>query len=139
MKTILIENIKDIDKAAEKFLEIIQKPQVIAFIGEMGAGKTTFIKAICKALGVTDTVNSPTFAIINEYETQANKPIFHFDLYRLENPEEVLDIGFEDYLFSGNWCFIEWPSIAEHYLPEQHIKVEIEALENGDRQLSINI
>ena len=139
MKTIIIEDINGIDKAAEEFLDIIPQPRVLAFIGEMGAGKTTFIKAVCKALGTIDTVNSPTFAIINEYETENKKPIFHFDLYRLEQPEEVLDIGFEDYLFSGNWCFIEWPKIAERYLPEQHVKVEIKEIESGKRQVSIDI
>ncbi len=139
MKTIIIADINDIDNAAKEFLNIFPQPQIIAFTGEMGAGKTTFIKALCKTLGTMDTVNSPTFAIINEYEIESKKPIFHFDLYRLEQPEEVLDIGFEDYLFSGNWCFIEWPQIAEHYLPEQHVKVEIKEIGSGRRQISIDI
>ena len=136
MKKILIKDIKDIQSSAKDFISQFSEPSVIAFIGEMGAGKTTFIKAICKELDVTDTVNSPTFAIINEYETKNSKSIYHFDLYRMEKPEEVLDIGFEDYLYSGNWCFIEWPEIAERYFPEQVTKVKIEEVEDGQRELT---
>ena len=136
MKKIVIKDIEDIERSAKVFLNQFSEPSVVAFVGEMGAGKTTFIKAICKELEVLDTVNSPTFAIVNEYETQNSKSIYHFDLYRIKKSEEVLDIGFEDYLYSGNWCFIEWPEIAEQYLPEQVAKVKIEEKESGQRELT---
>lgn len=137
MSTIYINNISEIQESAKDFLSHFPKPSVIAFFGEMGAGKTTFIKAICQELGVIDTVNSPTFAIINEYEVEQGKNLYHFDLYRMEKPEEVVDIGFEDYLYSGNWCFIEWPEIAESYFPENLVRVKIEEIENGRRKISI--
>lgn len=136
MKTIAINSLADIQPAAQTFLSHFEEPTVIAFFGDMGAGKTTFIKAICKALGVVDVVNSPTFAIINEYEVKDAKNVFHFDLYRIEKPEEVLDIGFEDYMYSGNWCFIEWPAIAAAYFPENIVRVKIEEVENGARILT---
>ncbi len=136
MNTIFIDDIKDIQKAAVDFLRKFSEPKLIAFWGEMGVGKTTFIKAVCTELGVVDTVNSPTFAIINEYETLKGNLVYHFDLYRIEQSEEVLDIGFEDYLYSGHWCFIEWPEIAEQYFPKDIIKVRIEELEGGKRKIS---
>jgi len=136
MENIRITQLPKIQQAAQQFIEQIKEPAVIAFLGEMGAGKTTFIKAICTELGVIDTVNSPTFAIVNDYETEDGSNIYHFDLYRMEKAEEVLDIGFEDYLYSGKWCFIEWPEIAEKYLPENVIKVKIEEIEKGERLVS---
>jgi tRNA threonylcarbamoyladenosine biosynthesis protein TsaE len=135
MNTIFIENLKDIQTAAKSFLSCFSTPQLIAFYGEMGAGKTTFIKAVCSELGVIDTVNSPTFAIVNEYETNNGQIVYHFDLYRIEDTEELMDIGFEDYLYSKNWCFIEWPQIAEAYFPKTMVKVKIEELENGRRKI----
>jgi len=139
MVTILIDDIKEIQNSAKHFLSHFHTPKIIAFLGEMGAGKTTFIKAICSELGVIDTVNSPTFSIVNEYETSEGKAIYHFDLYRIEQDNEVLDIGFEDYLYSGNWCFIEWPQIAESYLPKEAITVQIEEIENGKRKVTFKI
>jgi tRNA threonylcarbamoyladenosine biosynthesis protein TsaE len=109
-----------------------------AFYGTMGAGKTTFIKSICNQLGVVDTVNSPTFAIINEYATEGENQIHHFDLYRLEKEQELLDIGFEDYLYSNNWNFIEWPEIAEPFFTESVVKVEISEIEDGVREIKIH-
>ena len=135
--TLYIENITDISSTAKAFVDLFSEEKVVAFVGEMGAGKTTFIKAICQELGVVDTVNSPTFALVNEYHTQKNKSIYHFDLYRIEQAEEVQDMGFEDYLFSGNWCFIEWPEIAEAYLPDNLIIAKIKELENGKRKIEI--
>ncbi len=136
MDTIIIENLNKIDESAKQFLSYFSEPQVVAFHGEMGAGKTTFIKAICKQLDVVDVVNSPTFAIVNEYETERNDLVYHFDLYRMENPEEALDIGFEDYLYSGRWCFIEWPEIASQYLPKEIVQIKIEEQEKGKRKVS---
>ena len=136
MTTIDIKSLSDIQEAAKAFLSHFEEPTVLAFFGEMGAGKTTFIKAICEELGVVDIVNSPTFAIVNEYEVKDAKSVFHFDLYRMEKPEEVLDIGFEDYIYSGNWCFIEWPAIAESYFPENIVRVKIEEVENEARILT---
>ena len=135
MEDIYIKRVEDIRESAREFLEAFETPSIVAFIGEMGAGKTTFIKAVCAELGVIDIVNSPTFAIVNDYEGQNGNRIYHFDLYRIEKEEEILDIGFEDYIYSGNWCFIEWPEIAESYFPEHTVKVKIEALETGERIL----
>jgi len=135
MKNINIDGLSELSTAAKVFLKQFNEPKVIAFIGEMGAGKTTFIKALCAELKVIDIVNSPTFAIVNDYETEHNTHVYHFDLYRMDRPEEVEDIGFEDYIYSGNWCFIEWPEIAEKYFPDDIIKVKIEELENRTRQI----
>ncbi len=136
MDAIIIENLSEIDKAAKQFLSYFSEPKVVALYGEMGVGKTTFIKALCKRLGVLDMVNSPTFAIVNEYETEHDNLLYHFDLYRMENPEEALDIGFEDYLYSGRWCFIEWPQIATQYFPKDIVQIKIEELEKGMRKIS---
>ena len=137
MNTLYINSLPEIQETAKDFLKLFNKPTVVAFVGNMGAGKTTFIKAICKELGVLDTVNSPTFAIINDYETSEGGNIYHFDLYRMEKPEEVEEIGFEEYLYSGKWCFVEWPEIAKRYFPNNIVKVKIEEIENGRRQLLI--
>src|SRR5690606_31327712 len=107
--------------------------RVFAFYGSMGAGKTTFIKALCEELGVTETVGSPTFAIINEYKGREGMPIFHFDFYRINKLEEVFDFGYEDYFYSGNLCFIEWPELVESVLPDNTVRLLIEEHENGTR------
>ncbi len=99
--------------------------RIFAFYGEMGAGKTTFIKALCMELGVYDTVNSPTFVLINQYQTKTDEPVFHFDFYRIKKIGEVLDIGYEDYFYSGSYCLIEWPEKIEPLLPEGTVKVSI--------------
>ncbi|HNW77094.1 MAG TPA: tRNA (adenosine(37)-N6)-threonylcarbamoyltransferase complex ATPase subunit type 1 TsaE [Bacteroidales bacterium] len=99
--------------------------RVFAFYGEMGAGKTTFIKALCSELGVTDIIQSPTFAIINEYRRQNGEPVYHFDFYRIKKLEEAYDIGYEDYLYSGCYCFIEWPELIEELLPAGTVRVTI--------------
>ncbi len=135
MNKISITDISFIDKAAQSFLEQNTEPKVVAFYASMGVGKTTFIKALCKALKVEDVVNSPTFAIVNEYTTATDTLIYHFDLYRLEKKQELLDIGFEDYLHGNNWIFIEWPEIAEDFLPENTLRVKISEEENGTRTL----
>lgn len=120
-------------------LDFVQKlgdESIVLFDGEMAAGKTTFIKQICKALGVTDTVSSPTFSIINEYRTDTDKVIYHFDFYRLNSEAEAYAIGAEEYLFSGNLCLIEWPSKAEELLPSNYIRVQIEN-NNGIRSIFV--
>ena len=125
-------------------LEILQKTEphrVYAFEGQMGAGKTTFIKSLCEAMGTMDVVNSPTFAIVNVYDVEQPYcgEVYHFDCYRLKDIREAMDFGAEEYLYSGNYCFIEWPMMMEALLPEETIYITITPQENGDRILSINI
>lgn len=120
------ENTNGLDDAAKLLIDKYPISRVFAFDGQMGAGKTTFIKSICELLGVKDVVNSPTFAIVNVYNTILNESIFHLDLYRLETIEEFFDIGFEDYFYSGSYCFIEWPEKVDEYLPEDVVRVRIE-------------
>ncbi|MBD5321957.1 MAG: tRNA (adenosine(37)-N6)-threonylcarbamoyltransferase complex ATPase subunit type 1 TsaE [Duncaniella sp.] len=139
MKEILIPSIEAIDDAAKEFVAQMGDETVYAFTGEMGAGKTTFINALSRALGVEeDPTGSPTFAIINEYRSDTTAElIYHFDLYRLENLEQAFDIGVEDYLDSGALCLIEWPDRIEDILPDDTVRVNIEVLDNGSRRLTI--
>ena len=129
---IKIQDLAHINEAAKAFVENIGDHTVFAFYGHMGAGKTTFIKAICEALGVDDVITSPTFAIVNEYTAQG-EPVYHFDFYRIKKLEEVYDMGFEDYFYSGALCLIEWPELIEEVLPEDAVKVTIEEKEDGSR------
>jgi len=122
---LIISSEEDLVPAAEKLLETFPGKKVFAFYGKMGAGKTTFIKVIAKALGSVDVVQSPSFAIINEYKTNTRGSIYHFDFYRIRKTEEVYDIGYEDYIYSGSYCFVEWPEIVEDLLPEDIVKVKI--------------
>jgi tRNA threonylcarbamoyladenosine biosynthesis protein TsaE len=123
----------DLFPAAEKLLTTFPSARVFALYGKMGAGKTTFIKEICRYLGAIDIVQSPSFAIINEYKTQTGESLFHFDFYRIKKTEEVFDIGYEDYLYSGSYCFIEWPELIEDLLSKGTVKVSI----SGDRERTI--
>jgi len=123
--TIIVQSEADLIPAAKQLVEAYPGSRVFALYGQMGAGKTTFIKAICHELGVTDVVQSPTFSIINEYKTTQGESIFHFDFYRIKKLEEVFDIGYEDYLYSGSYCFLEWPELIESLLPEDTIRVRI--------------
>ena len=137
---IKIKDLGNIQEAARLFIEQIGDHKVFAFYGKMGAGKTTFIKAICEELGVNDVITSPTFAIINEYRTSpkgrlVETTIYHFDFYRIKKLEEVYDMGYEDYFYSGSLCFIEWPELIEELLPEDTVKVCI--TENGDGTRSV--
>ena len=133
-----IAGLEDLDRAAKEFLEIIGNHTLVAFYAPMGAGKTTFITAVCKALGVQeDAVSSPTFAIVNEYRTAAGIPLFHFDFYRIERLEEALDIGLYDYLDSGCLCLMEWPENIEGLLPEETLKVNITVNPDGSRTLTV--
>ena len=133
MNTIIIHSLDQIDLAAEAFLKAAGETPVITFSGELGAGKTTFIQAICRALGVTTEVNSPTYALVNEYFTSEGNSIFHFDLYRIEDPGELFDLGYEEYFYSGDHCFIEWPEKASHLIPEDALITEIKVADDGSR------
>ena len=138
MISIVIKDIEHIREAAREFIEHIGDRRVFAFYGKMGAGKTTFVKAICEELGVEDVITSPTFAIVNEYRSdETSELIYHFDCYRLKDIREALDFGAEEYLYSGNYCFIEWPKLIESLLPEDTVYIRITPLENGDRELRI--
>lgn len=123
-------------EVAEKLIQQFPEQRVFAFYGKMGAGKTTFIQSICKVLETNDNVTSPTFALINEYKTTRQESIFHFDFYRIKNIEEAFDLGYEDYLYSGNYCLIEWPEMIEPLLPDEIVKVKIEVAEDGARMIS---
>ena len=130
---IKIDNLEHIHEAAREFISAMGEGTVFAFYGHMGAGKTTFIKAVCECLGVEDVINSPTFAIVNEYRAESGELIYHFDLYRIKKLEEVYDMGYEDYFYSGALCFIEWPELVEELLPEDAVKVYIEENADGTR------
>ena len=133
---ITIQNLADLDRAAGAFLEEIRGHSLVAFYAPMGAGKTTFITAVCKRLGVReDAVSSPTFAIVNEYRTGSGEQMYHFDFYRITKPEEALDIGLYDYLDSGALCLMEWPENIEDLLPEETLKVSITVEDDGARTL----
>jgi tRNA threonylcarbamoyladenosine biosynthesis protein TsaE len=129
---ITIDNIAELPNVAQALIEYAQEESFFIFEGDMGAGKTTFIKAFCEALGVTEIVSSPTFSIVNEYIGK-DCTIYHFDFYRLKSLREAYDIGYEEYFYSGAICLIEWPSKVEELLPEKYIKVEITANENQER------
>jgi len=136
---ILIEmSLTNIDDAVCKFIQQVGHCKHFAFYGSMGAGKTTFIKALCKALGVTGTVTSPTFALVNEYNAGNNGMVYHFDFYRINKPEEVFDFGCEEYFASGGYCFVEWPEKAEIALPPDIYRIKIRELANGNREILLN-
>lgn len=134
---IKIDSLENIQEAASQFVAAMGDNTVFAFYGKMGAGKTTFIKAVCEHLGVTDVINSPTFAIINEYRSDSGELIYHFDFYRINKVEEAFDFGYEDYFYSGALCFIEWPELIEELLPLDVVKVKIEENEAGERIISL--
>ena len=140
MKEILIPTLSDLDAAAQEFLSLMGDETVYTFEGEMGAGKTTFINALCRALGVEDDpTGSPTFSINNEYRSDTTAElIYHFDLYRIESLEQAFDIGVEDYLDSGALCLIEWPDRIDDILPDDTVRVKIEVSPNGERRLIID-
>lgn len=135
--TLLNEQGKEV--SALEILRVTEPHRVFAFEGQMGAGKTTFIKKLCEEMGTMDVVNSPTFAIVNVYDVEQpyRGEVYHFDCYRLKDIREAIDFGAEEYLYSGNYCFIEWPEMIEALLPEDTVRVSITPLPNGDRQLVI--
>ena len=138
MITIKIESLKDISEAAILFLDMNKGSKKFAIFGRMGVGKTTFIKYLCKTIGVQGKiVNSPTFTIINEYSTGKNELVYHFDFYRIKKKEELDEIGIDEYLYSDSYCFIEWPEIIEGFLPEGFVKVYLS--ENNDKSRTIEI
>lgn len=137
MKEIIIPSIDKIPEAAQLFVEAIGNRKVFLFYGHMGAGKTTFIRAICEALGVEDVINSPTFAIVNEYSTTEGRQVFHFDFYRINKVEEAYDFGCEDYFYSGQLCFVEWPEMIEPLLPADAVEVHISEQEDGSRRVVV--
>ena len=132
---VIIRGTEDLDRAAAEFLEKIGDNNLIAFFAPMGAGKTTFTTAICWALGVTDPVGSPTFAIVNEYMRADGEPMYHFDFYRINKLSEAMDIGLEDYLYSGCLCIMEWPENIEELLPEETLMVRITVNPDQSRTL----
>ena len=136
---IIIKGIDSIGEAAQEFIAQMGDNKIFAFYGTMGAGKTTFVKALCEAMGVTDTVNSPTFAIVNEYEDRDANTIYHFDFYRIKSLAEVYNMGYEEYFYSNAYCFIEWPELIEELLPEEHIRVDITEGEDGTRTIKVTV
>ena len=139
MFSIQVNSVDDLSKAAKKFLDRFPHERIFAFYGKMGAGKTAFIKALCRELGSVDPITSPTFALVNEYSTAAGERIFHFDFYRIKSIEEALDIGFDDYIYSGKYCFMEWPGNIEPLLPDKLVEVRIEVMESDVRNIQANI
>jgi tRNA threonylcarbamoyladenosine biosynthesis protein TsaE len=134
---IRINGLEDYPRAAKEFTGFLEKGNIFAFYGKMGSGKTTFIKSICEELGVEDAINSPTFAIVNEYEDRNGRSIFHFDFYRIKSIAEVYNMGYEEYIYSDALCFMEWPELIEELLPEECTKVYIEEGTDGSRTVRI--
>ncbi len=135
--TIRIKGLEEYQQAAREFISQMQGARIFAFYGKMGSGKTTLIKSICEELGVEDSINSPTFAIVNEYEDREHRTIFHFDFYRIKSLEEVYNMGYEEYVYSDAICFMEWPELIEELLPEETTKVYIEENGQGEREVRI--
>ena len=134
---ITINGLDTIRSAARQFIENIGSSRVFAFYGKMGAGKTTFVKALCEELGCDDVITSPTFAIVNEYTDGEQQPVYHFDFYRIKKLEEVYDMGYEEYFYSGALCLIEWPELIEDVLPDDTVRVTIEEQADGSRLLTL--
>lgn len=136
--TFTINTLEELGAKAPEILKAFGERKIITFDAPMGAGKTTLIKALCDAIGTNSIVNSPTFAIINDYETFSGNSIYHFDMYRLKNIGEAIDMGFEEYIYSGSYCFIEWPEIVEQLLPDERCNVKITVGEKGERIVEVN-
>lgn len=132
----IVDQVADLAAAAERMIAQYPQERIFLFYGHMGAGKTTFINALCAALEVQDSTSSPTFSIVNEYAS-AHGPLFHFDFYRLNDESEALDLGYEEYFYSGNYCFVEWPEKIENLLPSHYLKITIEAIDNQSRSITV--
>ncbi len=132
-----VDGLRKLEAASQQILEFAGAEKIFMFYGEMGAGKTTLINKLCKGLGTEDQPSSPTFSIVNEYEL-LDSSIFHFDFYRLKNQSEAFDLGYEDYFYSGNYCFIEWPEKIPDLWPDRYIEVKIEVLEDDRRTIEVN-
>jgi len=139
LATITLRKPSGAEEVARLILQSHAEARIFAFTGALGAGKTTLIKSLCSTLGVTDHTSSPSFAIVNEYRTGSGDPLYHFDLYRLKEPEELEGIGFEEYLDSGHYCFIEWPELAADLLPPGTLHVSMEAAPNGVRTVKLEV
>lgn len=137
MKRFLIETEDQLDEVAREIITLVEVCPVVCFYGEMGAGKTTLIKVICKNIGVQDSMNSPTFSIVNEYRDESDDPVYHFDFYRIENLREALDIGVEEYFYSENLCFIEWPEKIKELIPENHLEISIKLVGENSREITV--
>lgn len=124
-----------IDEAARQLLAAFPDKKIFAFYGEIGAGKTTLIKALCRVLQVSDVTSSPSFGLIHEYRSDPEKSVYHFDFYRIETAEEVFDIGYEEYIYSGNYCFLEWPEIVESILPGDTVRLKLDHHDDGSREI----
>ncbi|WP_340112189.1 tRNA (adenosine(37)-N6)-threonylcarbamoyltransferase complex ATPase subunit type 1 TsaE [Maribellus mangrovi] len=136
MFTRKVTSIDELQSVAEELVSAFSADRVFAFYGKMGAGKTTFIQSICRVLGSEDNVTSPTFALINEYNTDQLESIFHFDFYRIKELEEAYDLGYEDYIYSGSYCLIEWPEMIEPLLPDNIVEVKIEVQDDESRVIT---
>lgn len=139
MLVIHIPDLSYIDDAARELIEALPDSRVFAFYGEMGAGKTTLIKALCRVLKVTDVTSSPSFGLIYEYKTSGSDSVYHFDFYRIEHLEEAYDIGYEEYIDSGEYCFIEWPDKVASLLPPETIKVVLKIVGNNERTMEVEV
>ena len=140
MKEFHINGVEQLSEVSDYLLSMRNEADIIAFYGAMGAGKTTLIKNLCHRMGVTDEVNSPTFAIVNEYVTEEGESVYHFDFYRIKKIEEAYDIGFENYFDSGNLCLIEWPEMIELLMPEKYIRVEIrQGMTDNEREITCEL
>lgn len=137
MKRFTVDAENELPAVAKEILSLLSGHEIVCFQGEMGAGKTTFIKVLCEALGVQDAMSSPTFSIVNEYRDQEDHPIYHFDFYRVENLEEALDIGVEEYFYSGDLCLIEWPDMIKPLIPENHLEISIKLVGDNSREITI--
>lgn len=139
MKKIEVTTLAELESAAKTILNDMGNNRIFALNGTMGAGKTTLIKEFCVVLGVEEVVSSPTFALVNEYSSKSNEPIYHFDFYRIKKLSEVFDIGYEEYFYSGNYCFIEWPELITELLPDLFVYLLIEEKSDGSRTISYSV
>lgn len=137
MTTFTVDNIKELEEAADKILTFAEDQKFFAFYGEMGAGKTTLINVICSKLAIVDKPSSPTYSIVNEYITKTNKRMFHFDFYRIKNLDELFEMGYEEYFYKGDYCFVEWPEKIESFLPKNLVKITLAVQPNLSREITL--